>query len=109
MDTSFKVQHTRHFKFDPAKQTIGAITLPEEVIETIVAGEEIINKKVSLDEAFSAEEQEDLRKALEASVLKAHQRASAPVQAPSPVATSAVAAPAAPAVPSFEEEGDSLF
>lgn len=110
MNTSIKVQHSKHFQFDPAKQTIGAIELPETVVSTIVAGDEIINKKVPLDEAFTEAEQQELKKALEASVTKAHQRAATVPDAPV-VATNTAAKPAvtAPATPPIEETGDSLF
>ena len=109
MDTSVKVQHSKHFKFDPAKQNIGAIVLPETVMLTIAVGEEIVSEKLPLNEAFTAEEQAKLIRQLEPLVVKAHQVATHVSTTPDlPVAPSG--APEIPQNPTIDdEEGESLF
>ena len=113
MDTSLKVQHTKHFKIDPAKLNIGDIKLPDPIMMTVVIGDKVISKKLPLNEAFTVAEQEDLKKQLEPLVIKAHQTASHVAETPSvPAATpqqsQQAATPAVP-VPAVEEEGESLF
>ncbi len=114
MDTAIKVQHAKYFKIDPSTLNVGAIMLPETIITTIVIGEEVISKKVPLNEAFSAAEQEEIKKHLEPLVIKAHQTATQVAEGPvvaNLVTTQPNTQPTTPAVPMpvVEEEGDSLF
>ncbi len=114
MDTTTKIQHSKHFKIDPAKMNIGEIELPDTIMTTIVVGEEVISKKVPLAEAFTAAEQEEIKKHLEPLVLKAHQTATHVAEAAPAVLntqTNAASSATAPRVPSpaVEEEGESLF
>ena len=113
MDTTINVQHSKHFKIDPAKLNIGDIQLPDPIMKTTVVGDEIISKKIPLNEAFTGAEQEELKKQLEPLVIKAHQTATHVAETPSvpavtPQSAQQTTAPTAP-VPAAEEEGESLF
>ena len=45
MDTTINVQHSKHFKIDPAKLNIGDIQLPDPIMKTTVVGDENYQQK----------------------------------------------------------------
>lgn len=42
-----RAQVAYHFKFDPAKETVGLVRLPEMITRTVAVGDEVVPEKVS--------------------------------------------------------------
>ncbi|MCK9172379.1 MAG: hypothetical protein M0O99_02705 [Desulfuromonas thiophila] len=76
-----RVQIAAHFTIDPAKQVIGSISWPKEVVLTLAVGDELVPKKVLFSEAFSAEQQAEIERLLNAKIIEAG-RTAKPVASP---------------------------
>lgn len=70
------VQIARNFRIDPSRCELGGIPYPEQVIETLSVGDELLEpRKVSFDEAFSIDDLTQISETLNRLISDAKRKA----------------------------------